>query len=58
MRGDAKLNKELSRFRGEKGNLKFPLDETIPYELIGRVVKARLKKHQEKLAAKRDKKKR
>jgi uncharacterized protein YdhG (YjbR/CyaY superfamily) len=58
VRGDEKLNKELSRYRGEKGNLKFPLDEPIPYELIARLVKFRLKEHLEKLAAKREKKKR
>ena len=58
VRGDAKLNKELSRFRGEKGNLKFPLDEPIPYELIGRLVKFRIKEHLEKLSTKRNKKKR
>jgi uncharacterized protein YdhG (YjbR/CyaY superfamily) len=58
VRGNEKLNKELSRYRGEKGNLKFPLDEPIPYELIGRVVKFRLKEHLERLAAKRNKKKR
>jgi uncharacterized protein YdhG (YjbR/CyaY superfamily) len=57
VRGDEKLNKELSRYRGEKGNLKFPLDEPIPYELIGRVVKFRIKEHLQRLAAKRDKKK-
>ena len=45
VRGDAKLNKELARYRGEKGNLKFPLDEPIPYELITRVVKSRVKEH-------------
>jgi hypothetical protein len=27
--GDEKLSKELARHRGEKGNLKFPLDEPI-----------------------------
>src|SRR5262249_5154788 len=58
VRGDAKLNKELLPYRGEKGNLKFPLNEPIPYELIGRVVKFRLAEHQEKLAAKQEKKKR
>src|SRR5712692_11178336 len=56
VRGNEKLNKELSRYRGEKGNLKFPLDEPIPYELIGRVTKFRVKEHQEKLATKREKK--
>jgi uncharacterized protein YdhG (YjbR/CyaY superfamily) len=54
VRGDAKLNKELSRYRGPKGNLKFPLDEPIPYELISRLVKSRLKEHREQLASKRD----
>src|SRR5262245_15349662 len=34
VRGDDGLNKKLERYRGEKGNLKFPLDEPIPYELI------------------------
>jgi uncharacterized protein YdhG (YjbR/CyaY superfamily) len=57
VRGDAKLNKELSRYRGEKGNLKFPLNEPIPYELIGRLMKFRLKEHLESLATKRDKRK-
>jgi uncharacterized protein YdhG (YjbR/CyaY superfamily) len=45
VRGDAKINKELARYRGQKGNLKFPLDEPIPYELIARVVKLRLREH-------------
>src|SRR5215831_3809643 len=45
VRGDKKLSKELSRYRGEKGNLKFPLDEPIPYELIARVIKFRVKEH-------------
>ncbi len=56
VRGDAKLNKELAPYRGEKGNLKFPLDEPIPYDLIRRVVTVRLKQHQEKLKAKRKQK--
>src|SRR4051812_37658229 len=37
VKGDEKLNAELSRYRGEKGNLKFPLDEPIPYSLISRL---------------------
>lgn len=39
-RGSAALNKALERYRGPKGNLKFPLDEPVPYELIEKVVKA------------------
>ncbi len=56
VRGDAKLSKEISRYRGEKGNLKFPLDEPIPYELITRVVKFRVKEHVERLRSKRKEK--
>jgi uncharacterized protein YdhG (YjbR/CyaY superfamily) len=52
VRGDEKLSKELARYRGEKGNLKFPLDEPIPYGLIRRVVKSRVKEHREKLRSK------
>ena len=37
VKGNAKLEKELKRYRGEKGNLRFPLDEPMPYELIERV---------------------
>ena len=58
VRGDESLSKELSRFRGEKGNLKFPLDQPIPYALIRRVVRFRVKEHRKSLAAKREKKQR
>jgi uncharacterized protein YdhG (YjbR/CyaY superfamily) len=40
--GDAALEKALAKFRGEKGNLQFPLDEPMPYPLIRRVVRARV----------------
>jgi uncharacterized protein YdhG (YjbR/CyaY superfamily) len=41
--GDEKLEKELAPFKGPKGNLKFPLDEPIPYALIRRAVLLRVK---------------
>jgi uncharacterized protein YdhG (YjbR/CyaY superfamily) len=56
VQGDDGLGKALSRYRGEKGNLKFPLDEPIPYALIKRLVKFRVKEHLKKVAAKRKKK--
>jgi uncharacterized protein YdhG (YjbR/CyaY superfamily) len=56
VRGDQKLSKQISRYRGEKGNLKFPLDEPIPYELISRIVKFRVKEQAEKSQAYRKKK--
>ena len=41
VRGDAALEKAVGRYAGEKGNLRFPLDEPIPYALIARIVKFR-----------------
>lgn len=35
--GDEALAAELLPYRGEKGNLKFPLNQPIPYDLIERV---------------------
>jgi uncharacterized protein YdhG (YjbR/CyaY superfamily) len=40
VKGDRELQNELLPYRGDKGNLKFPLGESIPYELIGRVASA------------------
>jgi uncharacterized protein YdhG (YjbR/CyaY superfamily) len=52
VRGDAKLMKEVSVYAGPKGNLQFPLDEPIPYELITRIVKQRAKLNVEAAKAK------
>jgi uncharacterized protein YdhG (YjbR/CyaY superfamily) len=41
VRSDAALEKAVARYAGEKGNLRFPLDEPIPYALIARIVKLR-----------------
>jgi len=41
--GDKTLEKAVARYAGPKGNLQFPLDEPIPYDLIERIVKLRLK---------------
>jgi uncharacterized protein YdhG (YjbR/CyaY superfamily) len=45
VRGDAKLKKAIATYAGEKGNLKFPLDQPIPYGLIERIVKHRAKQN-------------
>jgi len=58
VRGDEKLMKEVAEYQGPKGNLKLPLDEPIPYGLIGRIVKARLKDRRAASPAKRGTKKR
>ena len=43
MRGDLKLEEAAAPYAGEKGNLRFPLDEPIPYDLIRRIVKFRVR---------------
>jgi len=43
VRGDTRLEKAISIYAGEKGNLRFPLDQPIPYALIERIVKLRVK---------------
>jgi len=53
VKGDAALAKALAKHRGEKGNLRFPFDEPMPYPLIRRVVQARLKEHLARQVAKR-----
>ena len=49
---DDKLAEATAQYAGPKGNLQFPLSETIPYSLIGRIVKARLKENRLRKAAK------
>jgi uncharacterized protein YdhG (YjbR/CyaY superfamily) len=53
---DEKLRRETSIYDGEKGNLRFPFDKPIPYALIGKIVKARVRENQEKEHTKRRKK--
>ena len=38
-----KFKKELSGYEGGKGTVRFPLDEPIPYTLISRLVKFKVK---------------
>src|ERR1043165_122135 len=54
--GDKALEKAVASYAGPKGNLQFPLDEPIPYDLIERIVKLRVKQDSEKAAVKRKKK--
>jgi uncharacterized protein YdhG (YjbR/CyaY superfamily) len=51
--GDKALEKAIARYAGPKGNLQFPLHEPIPYDLIERSVKLRVKQDAAKAAAKR-----
>lgn len=58
IRGDRKLLADVAPYAGEKGNLRFPLDEPIPYALIARIVKQRVKWNEDAAKAKSSKAKR
>lgn len=45
IRGDAKLKAAVAKYAGPKGNLKFPLDEPLPYALVTKIVKFRVKQN-------------
>jgi uncharacterized protein YdhG (YjbR/CyaY superfamily) len=45
VRGDAKLVRAASAYAEEKGNLQLPLDHPIPYGLIEKIVKFRVKQN-------------
>jgi uncharacterized protein YdhG (YjbR/CyaY superfamily) len=50
-RGDDEFKDELSKYAGGKGTVQFPLDKPIPYGLITRMVKFRMKKNEERAQA-------
>jgi len=51
-RGNATFKDELSAYEGGKGTVRFPLDKPIPYSLITRIVKFRVKESLERAKAK------
>src|SRR4051794_1089701 len=54
--GDEAIEGAVARYAGPKGNLQFPLDEPMPFDLIEQIVKLRVKQNTAKAAAKRKKK--
>jgi len=50
--GGAELNEELSVYQTGKGTLQFPLDKPIPYDLISKIVKLRVKENLAKAESK------
>jgi uncharacterized protein YdhG (YjbR/CyaY superfamily) len=54
--GIEKFKDELSVYEGAKGSVQFPLDKPIPYGLITKIVKFRVKENLERAAAKGKKK--
>jgi len=47
-RGTEQFKKELAASEGGKGTVRFPLDQPIPYGLIKRIVKFKVKENKEK----------
>ncbi len=50
--GIAAFKKELSVYEQGKGSVQFPLDQPMPYDLISRIVKFRVKENSERAKAK------
>ena len=53
--GNKKFRKELAAYEGAKGSVQFPLDKPIPYALISKMVKFRVKENLERSAVKKKK---
>ena len=43
--GNEKFRKELSAYEGAKGSVRFPLDRPIPFGLVSKMVKFRVKEN-------------
>jgi uncharacterized protein YdhG (YjbR/CyaY superfamily) len=54
-RGIEQFKRELSVYEGAKGSVRFPLDKPIPFGLISRIVKFRVKGNLTKAEAKEKK---
>ena len=50
--GIEKFKEELSVYEGAKGSVKFPLDKPMPYALVTKIVKFRVKENLERAEAK------
>jgi uncharacterized protein YdhG (YjbR/CyaY superfamily) len=46
--GKEAFKKELSQYKGGKGTIQFPIGKPIPFDLVRKVVKYRVKENQKK----------
>jgi uncharacterized protein YdhG (YjbR/CyaY superfamily) len=53
--GNKQFREELSVYEGANGSVKFPLNKPIPYSLVSKMVKFRVKENLERAGAKREK---
>ena len=51
--GVLEFYKELSSFKSAKGSVQFPHDRPIPFEIISKIVKFRVKQNEEKISLKK-----
>ena len=51
--GNAQIEKAIAPYAGEKGNLRFPFDKPLPYDLIARIAKLRVKQDSAKVGKKK-----
>lgn len=51
--GIEEFKKELSKYKGAKGSVQFPLDEPLPLSLVTKIVKFRVAKNMEKAKTKK-----
>ena len=52
-RGMEAFKEELSRYKGAKGSVQFPIDEPLPLPLIRRIVEFRVKENRERKSKKK-----
>jgi len=55
VRGDAGIEKAAAAYAGEKGNLRFPFNKPIPYDLIARITELRVRQDAAKAEGRRKK---
>lgn len=55
--GIDEFKKELAKYEGSKGAIRFPIDKPLPLTLVGKIVKFRVTKNMEKVKAKTKSKK-
>jgi len=51
--GIEEFKKELSKYKGAKGSVQFPLDQPLPLSLVTKIVKFRVAKNMEKAKTKK-----
>jgi len=51
--GVLEFYKELSSFKSAKGSVQFPHDRPIPYDIIGKIVRFRVKQNEDKFSLKK-----